>query len=580
MPISVKTFHTDWLDNDQVHLVVAQPRPYGLDVMRSQAPRPAVLATLMDLLTGNRKLGQLVTGRRPAVVLFPELALAPQNWSQVDEAIRFYPSPVILICGFGVMTGGQLAAWLEETPSETRRDAVWNTETAPGVERVYNGGWCWVHQPEVSTACIAFQKLTSEQRDEIQIESLDTGRTLLRIELNDLVIYPVICSDFFARVAGERIIAKQIKDHLAENATDARRILVAGLLAQSKGHLEWRTAISDMARTINLDRVNVCLSNWAFDILQGDERDDCWRDYSGVYLARERDASLVEMNVVRRFQTDTVDASVSRVTEACVLGGPVRWAFNPAAKNIWSVTHGYLIEPGGNLSEPCCSDPSRYEFIRVVRRLSEPSTIPAAAKTPGMLAGLQSLKTHLLSTALPTPNEILQLLLFGHKNPRSILTADQLPKFWTELDQGSKTLGILSMATGVVWRETASGSGQLYHLNDNVELLVWRSPDFAPAIWRAIDSWRQEPQRTVPLIVIAKATGNAVASPAVSTRRTDIASSPPPRMRSVAEPRRKSRILQVEMDELSAHLHEQSVPSCLQAIDATLATKTAAVKAL
>lgn len=579
MPIAVKTFPVNWLDNDQVHVVVAQPRPYGDEVLTSQAPRPEVLATLMDLLVGDRKLGQLVTAGRPAVVLFPELALAPRDWPQVDEAIRGYPAPVILICGFGFMTGAELLSWVAEAPSVTSRDAVWTPETTPAAERIYNGGWCWIHQPEEFTSCIAFQKLSAEQRGEIRIESLDTGRNLLRIELNDLAIYPVICSDFFALVSGERLIARKIKDHLAANGPDSRKILVAGLLAQHKGHLEWRTAISDMARSIDMDRVNVCLSNWAFDILHSEEPEDCWRDYSGVYLARERKASLIEMNVVRPFQTDTIDASVSRLTDACVMGGPIRWSFSPAAKNIWSVTHGYLIGSDGKLSAPCCSDPAKYEFLRLIRRLSEPATIPAAAKTPPMLAGLRSLRDHLISTVKPKPNEVLQLLLLGRRDAQPVLTADQLPKFWAELDQGSKALGILSMAAGVVWQQASEGSGQLLHANDNVELLVWRSQDFALVVWRAIERWREDVHLTTPLIVFAKATGTAANVPPISRRRTDVASSPPSSVRSAAEPQNKRRVLLVDMDNLSVHLHEADVPSCLRAVNATLAAKTAEVKA-
>jgi hypothetical protein len=579
MIISTKTFNANWLDNDHLHLVVAQPRPYGLDVMTSQASRTEVLTTLHDLFLDSRKLGELVTGGRPAVVLFPELALALSDWQQVDDAIRSYPSPVILISGFGVMTGAQLSSWLDETAPNTKREAAWTAQTAPATERIYNGGWCWIHNPGHFTSCVAFQKLTSEQKDEIQIQSLDTGRDLLRVELNDLIIYPVICSDFFAVVAGERLVANKIKDQLAGNNLDTRKVLVAGLLAQSKGHAEWRTAITDMTRTINLERVNVCLSNWAYDILQKEENEDRWRDYSGVYLATERRATLTETSVVRRFQTDALDASVSRVTEACILGGPLRWTFSAAARHIWSVSHGYLIGTNGQLTTPCCNDPAAYEYVRIIRRLSEPVNIPSTAKTPGMIAGLKNLKNHLVSANTPKPDDILQLLLFGRRVLHSPITADKLPSFLPELDQGSKALGILSLANSVSWQSTTTSAGQLFHANDNVELLVWCSAELGPSIWRAVEALRREIGVISPLIVFAKATGN-VPAPVISSRRTDITSSPPPHARSAAEPKIKRRVLRVDLDELSAHLQETDEESCLLQINSALAVRMSEVKSL
>ena len=97
-----------WLDNDQAHVVVAQPVPVDPAIMRSDAARPSVLATLQQLLAGERRLSEIVTQGRPAILILPELALAFSDWAAVDALVRAYPSPLILISGFSASQGDRL----------------------------------------------------------------------------------------------------------------------------------------------------------------------------------------------------------------------------------------------------------------------------------------------------------------------------------------------------------------------------------------------------------------------------------------------------------------------------------------
>lgn len=223
-----------WLNNDEAYVVLAQIAPLAPDAIKGTASRAAAMTMLSELLAG-RRLAEVVTQGRPAILILPELALAFSDWETIDTFVRAYPSPLIVISGFSFTRGSALQNWLSVHPSATERRAAWDQQAAPAPERIYNGGWCWVHNPGTRTACIAFQKVTAEQREEIRIDALDTGQNTFCLELDDLIIFPVICSDFLSVVGGQRLIANKITQYIAAHYdNDSRKILVTGLLCQHK----------------------------------------------------------------------------------------------------------------------------------------------------------------------------------------------------------------------------------------------------------------------------------------------------------------------------------------------------------
>ena len=569
-----------WLDGDQAHVVIAQLVPVDREIMCSDAARPSVLVMLTQLLAGERRLSEIVTQGRPAILILPELALAFSDWATVDTLVRAYPSPLILISGFSVTRGDALVNWLAAAPSETERRATWAAVAPPAAERIYNGGWCWIHRPAIKTTCVTFQKTTAEQRDEIRIEGLDTGHNTFCLELDDLIIFPVICSDFLATAGGQRLVAAKIIGHIAQYNNDARKILIMGLLSQNKGHVIWRTAISDIARLINIDKVNICLVNWAYDILFTQEDEDRWRDYSGVYLASERQPTLIQMRSVRRFSTDTLEGAVSRITEACVLGGPVRWTFSATARNVWAVSKDYLMGPDGMLLGSCCDDPIKYELVRFIRRMTETADAPADSSRPCIREGLSKIKLHLAQGNAPNAEFIVHTTLFGKRdrNSEKAISADGLPRFSQELAQGIKALGALSLVAGIMWQTDAQTYGQLRQDDNGLNILVWSSPELAITVKQQIDRWRSDALRTSPLIIFSKASGAIIPSQSPSNRRADIGSSPAPAQRSAAEPSQRNSIIEANLDELAECVHEDTTLASVQALTAVLSAKTELLK--
>lgn len=568
-----------WLtDSEEAHIVLVQlPPPLIPGLLETEASRPSVLNVLTQLLGHPRRLSEIVTQGRPAIVLLPELALAFKDWATVDALIRNYPHQVILITGFSFTSGEALVNWVNETPTLTTRRAAWLEAHQPAAPRVYNGGWCWVHKPETTT-CIAFQKTTAEQRTERQIQNLDTGQYTFCLELDDLIIFPIICSDLLAAHAGHRVIAAKISGHLSNSANDNRKVVIAGLLAQEKAHASWRTAIADVARQIDTERVNVCIVNWAYDIIVNGEDDDQWRDFSGVYIAGERRPALFQMHPMRRFKTEQIEGAISRITESCVLGGPMRWTFNAATtRHVWAVNIGYSLDVNGSLGGPCCDNPIKYELTRFVRRQSEP-TNPPTVLTASSRSALSAVMGHLIGGGSPNAQHLAHTTLFGYRDndSESEVNADNLSKFSLELNKGLKALGALTSVVHVSWQINPGRIGQFESKKGNTAILVWSSPELSITVKQKIDRWMSDAFWTEPVIIFSNVSSSLLGN-AVSSRRQDIGSAPGPLTRSAVEPTRQNYILQAGLDELGDCLHEDTAQKSAAAITHVLDTKLVAL---
>lgn len=578
----ITTIKTEFelLDDERAHVVLAQPKPLEQEIMLGGAPRPSIMRLLKELLADRRYLAEIVTQSRTAVLVLPEVALAFSDWSEVDAMVRNYPFPIVLITGFSVTNGHDLRDWLAESSPTTIRKAAWTNATQPAVDRVYNGGWCWI-KSSVETQCVAFLKLTSEQRTEVRIEGLDRGRDMLCLEFGDLIVVPLICSDLLASRSGTRTVVAKLSQQLLEYRNDIRRILIVGLLAQSDSHLEWRTAIADLVRQVHREKVNVCLVNWAYDIFNHDEQWDRWRDYSGIYIASERRAGSSAFKSMRRFSTEAIEGAVSRLTSSCVLGGPVCWQFSLTERHIWTVNHGYVLHDDGTLSGPCCEDPLHYELIRFVRRLVEAPDTDNKSLNSAIKDALLNIRLHLIAKTHPVALELCSSILFGEcdDSRESIGLADLLPKYFRELDQGLKGLGALTLLDSVEWQDQTGVMGQLKQKDEPTNLLVCSSPDSFVAVKQTIDRWRTGIHAVSPLILFTKAMGNSVHFSQTSTRRANIGDSPPLARRSIAEAASLNLILEVPLDELSACLSHSDREDVNGAIAALLSEKNTAVRA-
>jgi hypothetical protein len=574
------TFNGAWLtDQAEAHVVLAQVAPPSKAILDADASRPWVVQTLQGLLGGERRLAQIVTANRPAILLLPELALGLEDWAAIDALVRAWQHPLIVISGFGFSRGDRITAWLGEAGS-TARHAGWPVGEGPAAGRLYNAGWCWVHRPG-ATACIVFLKSTAEQYDEVHIDGLDHGTAHVAICLDDLLIFPVICSDLLNIVDGQRVVARKIARYLEDQGNGGPRVLIAGLLLQKSGHTKWRTAVIDVANAINTERVNICLVNSAHDMCSMAEEADRWRDYSGAFIANGRHAFNGQFSAVRRFSTEQLDAAVIRHTSPAVLGGPLRWSFNGATgRHLWAVQMDYGIGAEGPLVASPCQDRYRFETLRVLRRLTDAHDAPEAYKADVVRASYGVIRTQIETHAEPVAEVICQKTLFGEpgQEARDRLDADSLSSYLPQAAIGFKVLGALQPLGTVAWQADLKQKGQLHIPAHTTNLLVWCYPDSAIRMGQTLRRWRAELPSAPPLVVFKKATGVHLAAPnETSKRRDDVGEAPAPMRRGADTPRTSALIVERNLEDLEACFEHDTMPAFTIAVQAQL---TAALQAL
>lgn len=579
MEICELTFQGAWFtDQAEVHVVLAQTAPPTEATLREGASRPTVVQTLQSLLGADQRLAQIVTGGRPVILLLPELALSLDDWAAVDALVRGCQQPLILISGFGFSRGDLITAWLDGN-GPSMRQAGWPAGQGPAAERVYNGGWCWVHRPG-ATACVTFLKATAEQHEEIHIEGLDHGTTHVAIRVDDLVVFPVICSDLLSIVAGQRVVAHKISKYLEEHA-DSAPVLIVGLLLQKNGNPKWRTAIIDVARAINTERVNVCLINSAHDICAMREDDDRWRDYSGIFIANGRHAFEDQFPGVRRFSTEELNAAVIRNTSPTVLGGPLRWTFNGATgRHLWAVQMDYGVDAGGPLVASPCQDRYRFETLRLLRRLTDTHDAPDSHKTIVARESYGVIRTQIESQTAPAAEIICEKTLFGEADRESVsqLDADRLSSFLTQAAIGFKVLGALGLLDTVAWQTDPKQKGQLHIPARKTNVLVWCYPHSAIGMSQTLRRWRAELAQVPPLIVFKKAMGvHHAALHEVSKRRDDVGEAPAAPRRSADTPRAGALIVERNLEDLEGCFGQDAMPDFTTAVQAQI---TAALQVL
>jgi hypothetical protein len=558
--------------------VLAQVLPPAKAVMEQGGSRPSVVHTLRGLLGPDSRLTQIVTANQPAILLLPELALGLDDWVAVDALVRAWPRPLVLISGFGFSRGDRIAAWLGENGPTIRR-AGWPDGEGPAAERLYNGGWCWVHRPE-ATACAVFLKSTAEQHDEVHIAGLAHGTAHVAIRVDDLLIFPVICSDLLNIVDGRRVVARKIARYLEDHVNDGIRVLIAGLLLQKSGHEKWRMAIADVAHAINSQRVNICLVNSAHDICSMLEDADRWRDYSGMFIAKGRNAYSGQFPAVRRFSTDQVDGAVIRHTAPAVLGGPLRWTFNATGRHLWAVQMDYGVEAGGPLVDSPCRDRYRFETLRLLRRLTDTHDASEADKTVVARASYSVIRTQIEARTEPAAEILCQKTLFGEcgQDAGSRLDADKLSNFLPQAATGFKALGALKPLGAVTWQADPNQKGQLHLPERKTNLLVWCYPDSAIRMAQTLRRWRSELPLAPPLLVFKKAVGAHIATPhETSARRDDVGEAPAPARRGADAPRTNALIIERNLEDLEACFEHGAMPAFTKAVEAQF---TAALQAL
>lgn len=186
--VGTVNINVNWLNgNHELPVCLAQPQLVTQEVIAHDESRPQSLALAQSIFGnehGQAQLGRWFQGEN-GLLLFPEYAFGSPDFESLDQLVREYAHPLIVIAGFGAVRGNSLRALLQSC------EACW-TDGANAVDEQsrYNAGWCWIHYGPGNTRPYIFLKNFFEQRLEITIPGITQGTHILELISRDLIVYP------------------------------------------------------------------------------------------------------------------------------------------------------------------------------------------------------------------------------------------------------------------------------------------------------------------------------------------------------------------------------------------------------
>lgn len=546
-----------WLSGGGLMVCLVQSRPpESVASIQDDASRPDIVRTLRDLFSGTiPRLLELAQGNVPTVVLVPEYSLAFDDWAEIDGLIRSYPGSLIVIAGFGATRGQRLLDWKGAAPgnsSATRRFFGWDSvgeDAYVDAGSPYNGAACWMRQRN-ETQCVLIRKCFPEQKDEaLLIPDLALGRSIVRLETDDLVIYPLICSDVICRQHDGDDPLDWVKTDLDSAPPGSRKVLISVISYQSDPfHDLWQASIARALQLTTCDCLLV-LANQSIDSVHEDDRIDDRRNLSGVYgpfaMTRGVQSPLPLTRPLSCSVAGFVGA-VARETGPCVLTGIVRWDIGAVqGRFIWHPKRKSDIARGGMLSASSSGDADHYELVRFLRRI-QPANRGRTARhqhdwnalvEDGVAAITADLIAHRALSAARLRDSVLDGLLLGADTPAS--GADDLSSVREPLTRGLFALGVLATLDSVAWNQVSESPAQLAIHASDTYILVWSDPRRAgPHMHRSIQEWVNSPgQEPRLLILVGSAQGSCPEGLILPDRRTDLSQPPRESERDISQPR-------------------------------------------
>ncbi len=472
----------EWLTNGHLKACILKLYPPTQSEWENDGSRANNLSMATQLLVPPDESSQSLLVQefpeKSAVVIAPELAFGSPDFQSLDTLVKNYNQNLIFICGFGFSNGSDLATLARRTDVE----GVWNIE--PNASKRYNGGWVWVKNGS-STQCYIFLKNYLEQNTEITVENIATGDYILRLNGNDIVIFPLVCADLISKEDGSP--SSRIEQSLNRNSNNNQRVLVTGSLLNKKSESDhWKTAIGDLLDSSKASNVRLLLSNCINPVPVKDEEIDKWRCLSGAFQHREGCKPPVKpLPYIRYVNGEKFSGLVLRNSEVGALFGKLQWtnnssegkqAFSECAQHVWS----------GDKFHSCdaiCAADELYRFV--IRNkgnlLHSKITSNEATRT---LADSELDK--LLTELSPTSNsplravagKIFQKCLKGVKQDAQFCP-DQLYSRSENLDCAITTLSLIQHAIEAELMPEGKelGYGQLLSNNEEQEILIWDSSE-------------------------------------------------------------------------------------------------------
>jgi hypothetical protein len=526
------------LDDGELAVCILQTGKVADGAIENDGTRPAVVAALRDLLHGcggawsGPALDEIVTGGPATVLLAPEYALGSPDWAAVDEFVRAADRPLVLIAGFGMTPGAWLREWLA-SPGATRRLAGWHTgREVKAADRVYNGSWCWIHQPGRGTSCVATLKNFPEQRTEAADARLDRGRSIVHLAFADVDVFPFVCADLLKEPDGRGSTPRQRLASALSAGSAGRPALVTGSLLQHQPwDWNWQRAIGVVVADAAPTRtVLLAIANQAYGRPLPSEEEDRWRSLSGIYASRQsfpRGATPFPAGRSVEVGASAVGLVV-RDCSPCVVGGAVLVSRTSPVTglHLWRATSCLPVgEAGVEGAFGPHSVVAAYETHRLTRRHpGEGSWAPKVA------AGLDMLRTHLEGRSLPAAADLLRSLLRGTEAEVEDI-ADKLHMSMPQIVEAIHALAFLCTFDGLVLHGRPGTDGQLRFRDHDAHVLVWKDrKEIGKSMIRILQGWMTKGGGHPPLLVVGSGfRGSAlVEGPVLLDRRSDWSAPPRP----------------------------------------------------
>lgn len=477
-----KNIGGDWLVNDRLKACILKLGCPSEDEWKNDLSRTGNLAIVTHLLQPSERSEQSILAQefpdQPSLVLAPELAFGSPDFETLDTLIKQYKQHLIFICGFGFASGSALTALVNKPDTE----GVWNN--APNTNKKYNGGWVWIKNGN-STQCYIFLKNYFEQGTEITVPNLAEGDNILRLEGDDLVVFPMICADLISKETN--CPCNKIAASLTANSSSNKKMLVTGSLLNTNsasGH--WKAAIGDLLEAVKVSNTRLLLSNCINPIPVQNEDADKWRCLSGVYQHKGECKSPQKPLPNIRYVEDTkFSGFVLRTPEIGVVFGKLQWtnnssqglhAFSGCSQHIW-------IDDGFHVCDGNCAADELYRFVRrskggILHNKIASNNEAKALSDSELEKLLAELSPNSNSPLRTVAGKLFQKCLKGVKK-ETPFCPDQLHNQSASLDCAITTLKLIQHAIDAELMPEGKelGYGQLLSANEEQEILVWDSSE-------------------------------------------------------------------------------------------------------
>lgn len=512
-----------WLDNDELYVCVAQLPRSSSQIMGADGRRPSSVNAIRSLWNDPAATNRgLAGGTRPILVVAPELSMGSSDWADIDEHVRAASQNVILIIGCGFVLGADIQRWLDTDPSPTRRIPGWPAEERLEAASRYNMGFAWV-RTGAACSCIAFLKNFPEQRVELNSIAPTLGRWHLRVDTNDLVVFPGICADLLGHVLEDVTpgsLARRADSSLAqERPQPSHRVVVTGSLLELKPwHDRWTQATSHLADRLGANTVIVLANDAPPTVSPALDChppgvDDAWRNRSGVYKRRpnpdEHDNSPKRLILPKG--DATLIASVVRHTFPLLQAGTIRWtSSSTSGQYLWNPKARAVLDAAGNVVTVEDGDPFEYEVVRACARVfardlggAEPPDVADQYRREC----LRSVRTVLSAQDAAKAAAIGSAIVCGiFERPPCTETWAMTPgdAIWNgHLAEGLQGLGCVTGLGTPTWSSIAGSVVTFLPVIDKLAWLVWSSPCLSSMqMERSLATWRGQSADATDMVVV------------------------------------------------------------------------------